>query len=281
MLTLTNVVKRYGATIAVDSLSMHIRPGEIFGLLGPNGAGKTTTVGLCCGLLTPDAGTVSIAGAGSPGEPAVRRELGVAPQELALYEELSGDQNLSFFGRLYGLGGTALARRVEAALRFVGLFERRRAAVSTYSGGMKRRLNLAIALIHDPQLLLLDEPTVGVDPQSRNAILENVLELKRQGRTIVYTTHYMEEAQKLCDRVAIIDHGRLAALDTVHTLIEKFGGRTVVVLNGDGREERIETEDPLAVLAQRKAAGALHSFRVEPPDLERVFLNMTGHSLRD
>jgi ABC-2 type transport system ATP-binding protein len=167
------------------------------------------------------------------------------------------------------------------SLRFVGLMERRGDAVRTYSGGMKRRLNLAIALVHDPQLLLLDEPTVGVDPQSRNAILENVQALRRQGRTVVYTTHYMEEAQKLCDRVAIIDHGRLLALDTVPALIQRFGGRTIVVFNGDSREEQIETDDPVGELARRQAAGGLRSFRVEQPDLQRVFLNLTGRSLRD
>lgn len=281
MLTLTNVVKRFGAKVAVDSLSLAIRPGEIFGLLGPNGAGKTTTVNLCCGLLSPDGGRIDVNGKGPPSDPRVRRHLGIAPQEIAIYEELSADQNLRFFGGLYGVREPDLARRVEAALRFVGLLERRREAARTYSGGMKRRLNLAAALVHDPRLLLLDEPTVGVDPQSRNAILENVLELKRQGCTIVYTTHYMEEAQKLCDRVAIVDHGRLLALDDVPSLIQRHGGRTVVVLNGHGHEERIETDDPLAELARRQSAGSLGRFRVEQPDLERVFLNLTGHSLRD
>lgn len=281
MLTLRNVVKRYGGMVAVDGLSLDVRPGEIFGLLGPNGAGKTTTVNLCCGLLQADSGEITLAGIGSPRACAVRARLGVAPQELAIYEELSADQNLRFFGGLYGLRGASLAAKIDAALHFVGLLDRRRDAARTYSGGMKRRLNLAAALVHEPSLLLLDEPTVGVDPQSRNAILENVFALRRQGRTIVYTTHYMEEAQKLCDRVGIVDHGRLIAIGTVAELVARYGGKTTVVLNGGGAETRIETDDPLGELTRQQARGTLGNFRVERPDLERVFLNLTGQSLRD
>ena len=197
MLVLAGVRKRYGARAAVDGLSLAVRRGEIFGLLGPNGAGKTTTVGLAIGLLVPDEGTVDVAGLGSPREPAVRARIGLAPQALALYETLSGQENVAFFGSLYGLSGLGLDQRVRAAIEFVGLSDRRRDRVSTYSGGMKRRLNLAVALVHDPELLLLDEPTVGVDPQSRNLIFENVRHLRAAGKTIVYTTHYMEEAERL------------------------------------------------------------------------------------
>jgi ABC-2 type transport system ATP-binding protein len=281
MLRLEGLRKSYGETRALDQLDLTINAGEIFGLLGPNGAGKSTTVNICCGLVRPDAGQVTLEGAGSPTEGRVRRQIGVAPQELALYEELTGEENVSIFGQLYGLTGSRLHTRVDSSLAFVGLIDRRHDAARTYSGGMKRRLNLAMAIVHEPRLLLLDEPTVGVDPHSRNAILDKVFELKRLGITVVYTTHYMEEAQKLCDRVAIIDHGRLAALDTVSNLIARFGGKTAVVLEDNGQSKRVETDDPLAELSRLQSAGELRNFRVERPDLESVFLHLTGRTLRD
>jgi ABC-2 type transport system ATP-binding protein len=197
-LALRGLRKRFGKTVAVDGLSLSVRKGEILGLLGPNGAGKSTTVHMAVGLLSPDEGEVQVAGLGSPRQPEVRRQLGVAPQALALYEALSAEENLRFFGQIYGLSGRRLAERVDWALEFSALTERRRDAAGTFSGGMKRRLNLAAALVHDPRILLLDEPTVGVDPQSRNAILERIAELRQQGRTVVYTTHYMEEVTRLC-----------------------------------------------------------------------------------
>jgi len=278
VLLLTAVRKSYGSLTAVKDLTLEIRKGEIFGLLGPNGAGKTTTINLATGLLTPDAGTLEIEGVGPPSSAAARSRLGVAPQSLALYDDLSADENLAFFGRLQGLAGGALADRVSWALDFVALAQRRNDRVKTYSGGMKRRLNLAVALVHDPPLLLLDEPTVGVDPQSRNAIFENILALRKQGKTIVYTTHYMEEAQRLCDRVGIIDGGTLLALDTVDGLIDRHGGRsTVSGLRGDG-EVRIETDDPLAEIAR---LGAVKRLQISRPDLESVFLSLTGRSLRE
>jgi ABC-2 type transport system ATP-binding protein len=253
----------------------------VFGLLGPNGAGKTTTVNMAVGLLRPDQGTIEIDGVGSPDQPDVRAKIGVATQALALYDDLTGEENLSFFGKLQGLAGRRLAERVAWALEFVALADRRRDRVKTYSGGMKRRLNMAVAVIHDPPLLLLDEPTVGVDPQSRNAIFENILALRQQGRTVVYTTHYMEEAQRLCDRVGIIDHGRLLALDTVDRLIAAHGGRSILIADrGDG-EMRVETDEPLAELLRLQKEGPLQRFRVERPDLERVFLHLTGRELRD
>jgi linearmycin/streptolysin S transport system ATP-binding protein len=215
MLTLSHVVKRYGAHVAVNDLSLEVRPGEIFGLLGPNGAGKSTSVHISVGLLRPDQGTAALAGLGPPTSPDVRARIGVAPQSLSLYALLTGEENLTFFGRMHGMKGSALSGRVRWALDFVGLTDRRGDRVQTYSGGMKRRLNLAAALLHAPALLLLDEPTVGVDPQSRNQIFENILALKRLGRTLIYTTHYMEEAERLCDRVAIIDQGKLLALGSV------------------------------------------------------------------
>ncbi|MFH0983181.1 MAG: ABC transporter ATP-binding protein [Planctomycetota bacterium] len=281
MIKLTNLRKTFGPIVAVDDLTLEIRRGEVFGLLGPNGAGKTTTVNLAIGLLRPDAGTVELDGQGSPENAAVRRRIGVSPQEMAIYDELTGEENVSFFGRLQGLTGRELAKRVAWSLDFVGLTDRRRDRAKTYSGGMQRRLNLAIALVHDPDLLLLDEPTVGVDPQSRNAIFERIEALQERGRTIVYTTHYMEEAQRLCDRVCIIDHGKILALDTVDALIATYGGKSVVRAQTAKGETRIETNDPVAELKRLQEAGTLRHFRVDRPDLEQVFLSLTGRHLRD
>ena len=280
-LALEGVRKRYGGLVAVDGLSLEVRRGEILGLLGPNGAGKTTTVGLATGLLAPDEGRVEIAGAGPPSSPAARRRLGVAPQSLALYESLTGRENLAFFGEVQGLGGQALRERVEAALAFVGLADRADERVAGYSGGMKRRLNLAAAVVHDPDVVLLDEPTVGVDPQSRGLVFENVLALRERGRAIVYTTHYMEEAERLCDRVAIVDHGRLLALGTVGSLLAAHGGRPVLVVETEKGEVRLETPEPLAELNRLAASSGVRSFRVERPRLEDVFLHLTGRRLRD
>ncbi len=280
MLLLDKISKTFGATRAVDDLSLEIKKGEIFGLLGPNGAGKTTTVNMAVGLLEPDSGTVEIEGS-SPLDPKRRAEIGIAPQALAIYNDLTGEENLVFFGKLQGLSGAFLKERVEWALDFVGLGDRRRDRVNAYSGGMQRRLNLAVAVVHDPPFLLLDEPTVGVDPQSRNAIFDNITAMQKEGKTIVYTTHYMEEAERLCNRVGIIDHGRLLTLDTVDKLIEAHGGQNSVFADcGDG-ELTIDADDPLTVLTDLRNKGTLKSFRVERPDLERVFLNLTGKHLRN
>ena len=281
MLTLTDLRKAYGATVAVDGLSLRVEPGEILGLLGPNGAGKSTTVHLALGLLAPDAGSVAVDGLGPPTDPAVRRHLGLAPQSLALYAELTGEENLRFFGKVYGLGGAALQGRVDWALDFAGLTERRADRVGTYSGGMQRRLNLAAALLHQPKLVLLDEPTAGVDPQSRHAILERILELKRAGLTVVYTTHYMEEAERLCDRVAIVDHGKVLALDTVPNLKRTHGAVPVLVATVGGEVRRIPTPDPVGALTRLVAEATVEDFHVERADLEQVFLKLTGRRLRD
>lgn len=281
MIKLVSLRKTFGPIVAVDDLTLEIQRGEVFGLLGPNGAGKTTTVNLAIGLLTPDAGTVELDGQGGPEDAAVRRNIGVAPQEMAIYDELTGEENVSFFARLQGMKGDRLAERVAWALEFVGLTDRRRDRAKTYSGGMQRRLNLAIALVHDPALLLLDEPTVGVDPQSRNAIFDRIEALQASGRTIVYTTHYMEEAQRLCDRVCIIDHGKVLALDTVEGLITAHGGKSIVRAQTADGETRVETDDPVAELRRLQEAGTLEHFRVDRPDLEQVFLNLTGRHLRD
>ena len=280
MLTFTSVRKRYGNLIAVDGLSLEVC-GEIFGLLGPNGAGKSTTVNLAVGLLTPDEGRITVGESASPADAAARRRIGVAPQALAVYDQLTGRENVEFFGRMYGLSGGILATRVDWALQFVQLADRSADRVVTYSGGMKRRLNLAAALVHDPELLLLDEPTVGVDPQSRNAIFESIETLRAEGRTIIYTTHYMEEAERLCDRVGVIDHGKLLAVDTVAALLATYGGAPTLVLARAGREYRVQTTDPLGELNRLAAVEPVGEFRLERPTLEQVFLHLTGRQLRD
>jgi ABC-2 type transport system ATP-binding protein len=281
MLVLSHIVKRYGARVAVDDLSLDVRPGEILGLLGPNGAGKSTTMHVATGLLRPDAGTVSIGTHGAPSSPAARRRLGLAPQNLAIYDLLSAEENLAFFGQLYGLSGAALAARVEASLAFAGLNDRRRDRVGDYSGGMKRRLNIAAAVLHEPELVLLDEPTVGVDPQSRNAIFDSIEALKAQGRTILYSTHYMEEAVRLCDRVAIIDAGKVLALDTVPGLMRTHAGAPRLHVRFAERDVAIDTRDPLAELNRLAAEAPIESFHVQEPTLEQVFLTLTGRTLRD
>jgi ABC-2 type transport system ATP-binding protein len=281
MIKAEDLHKSFGSLKAVKGLSLTVRPGEVFGFLGPNGAGKTTTISMMIGLLEPDAGTVKIDGGGSPLDVKHRAKIGLAPQALALYEDLTGRENLSFFGKLQNLSGRKLKERVNWALDFVGLAERAKDRAGTYSGGMQRRLNLAVALIHEPPILLLDEPTAGVDPQSRNALFENIQALREEGRTVVYTTHYMEEAERLCDRVGIIDHGELLALDTVEGLIRGHGGRDTLVAECGETEKRVEIDDPLQALDRLREEEDLRSFRVERPDLEQVFLNLTGRQLRD
>jgi ABC-2 type transport system ATP-binding protein len=280
-LRLIDLRKSYGTRKAVDGLSLTVGRGEIFGLLGPNGAGKSTTVALAVGLLVPDSGSVDVLGAGSPANPEVRRRIGVAPQALALYDALTGEENLRFFGAIHGLSGTELDRRVDEALALVVLSDRRKDRAGGYSGGMKRRLNLAAALLHRPELLLLDEPTAGVDPQSRNAIFESVLALRKSGTTVVYTTHYMEEAERLCDRVAIVDAGRVLALDSVPKLLETHAGEPTLVVGVDGEELRIRATDPLSELNRIAKERAVSRFNVERGNLESVFLHLTGRSLRD
>ncbi|MCW5764360.1 MAG: ABC transporter ATP-binding protein [Phycisphaeraceae bacterium] len=285
MLILRDVRKAYGKTVAVDGLSLRVEAGEVFGLLGPNGAGKTTTISMAIGLVRPDAGSVELEGHGPPTDGNVRRLIGVAPQSLALYDQLTAEENLEFFGRLYDLRGKRLVERVHAVLDAVGLLPRRRDRVGAFSGGMKRRMNLAVAMLHDPPMLLLDEPTAGVDPQSRNNILELVRSLGAQGRTVVYTTHYMEEAQRLCDRVAVMDQGRLMALGTVHELVERHGGRSVVTFERGEQIEHVQTDDPLraisGALSGHAPGPAISGVRIERPSLESVFLTLTGRSLRD
>src|SRR5437868_8146398 len=216
MLEIRPVRKTFGTLVAVDDVPFTVEPGRLTGLLGPNGAGKTTTVSMIAGLTRPERGSVLVNGEPLSGDTdPKKKKIGLVPQDLALYDELSARENLRFFGGLHNLSGAALETAMPAALPLVGLADRARDRVKTFSGGMKRRLNLAAGLLHDPDILLLDEPTVGVDPQSRNAIFENLEELRRRGKALLYTTHYMEEAERLCDRIVIIDHGRVVASDTL------------------------------------------------------------------
>jgi ABC-2 type transport system ATP-binding protein len=288
VLALRDIRRRFGQTIAVDGLTLEVRAGEVFGLLGPNGAGKSTTIAIATGLLLPDSGSVDLLGMGSPSDPKVRMHLGLAPQEITLYAELTARENLRFFADLYGVANARA--RVDELLALVELDTRAHDRVSTFSGGMKRRLNLAAALVHDPKLVLLDEPTAGVDPQSRNRILELVRRLASEGKTVVYTTHYMEEAAKICDRVGIVDHGRLLDAGTVAELVARHGGQSAVTVERDGVEQRILTADPVAEVARQftladggadGAVGPVTGVRIERPDLETVFLALTGRSLRE
>lgn len=300
--------KRYGSTVAVDSLSFSLERGVRFGLLGPNGAGKTTTISMLVGALKPDAGQVLLEGKAitSETDPA-RRKIGYVPQELALHQDLAAIDNLRFFGALYGLHGAELTKRCDAALDLVGLRDRQKSRVSEYSGGMKRRLNLAAALLHQPELLILDEPTVGVDPQSRNAIFENLETLLAQGVTLLYTTHYMEEVERLCETVAIVDHGRIVAqgsLPQLKAMLPQSAARLRVTLDDsdalseadlaaidlpmerteDGffaslTDTHAETERILATL--RTQGHRVRALATDQPNLEDVFLHLTGKSLRD
>jgi ABC-2 type transport system ATP-binding protein len=304
------LAKRYGELEAVRSLSFAVRRGEIYGFLGPNGAGKTTTISLLSCLLEPSDGTALVAGYDVvKASNEVRRRIGLVPQDLALYPTLSARDNLNYFGRIYGLRGKALRRRVDEVLETVSLTERAGAAVKTYSGGMKRRLNIAAGLLHQPEVLFLDEPTVGVDPQSRNAIFEHVERLRERGMTVIYTTHYMEEAQRLCDRVAIIDEGSIVALDTPSKLIADLGGgiihlgvasehadeallgqirtlprvKTVARLNGKLEVETTHAQEALVHVLElfNRTDTSITGLQVLEPNLETVFLHLTGKRLRD
>jgi ABC-2 type transport system ATP-binding protein len=309
VLSCSDLRKRFKERLAVDGVGFQVGPGETYGLLGPNGAGKTTTISMICGLLRRDGGEVTVAGVSLDRDPEkVKAAIGYVPQDVALYLDLSGLENLRFWGRLYGLGGRDLAERVEATLEVVGLTERAGDKVADYSGGMQRRLNIAAGLLHRPRLLVLDEPTVGVDPQSRNAILANVEALGGQGIAVLYTTHYMEEAERLCDRVGIIDQGRLIAEGTRRELVARVGERDRIELAAtgdlaalaaaaatlDGVDEagvvaggvHLVAKDgrrllPPLLEAAERAGAEVTSVELAEPDLEAVFLHLTGKALRD
>ncbi len=280
MVKLENVTKHFGSKTVVDDVSFEIRRGELFGLLGPNGAGKTTTINMIIGGLNPENGNITINGE-APGKQNIKRLLGIVPQTLALYESLSAQQNLNFFGQLYGLSGKDLKDRIEHVLQIVNLAERRNERVSKYSGGMKRRLNIAAALLHRPSLLILDEPTVGVDPQSRNSIFESLRALKKEGCTIILTSHYLEEAQKLCDRVGIMDEGKLVAEDSVEKLISDFGGKSLLTVETSKGKTKIETDQPVKEIIRMNEEETILTLQMESPNLEKAFLNITGKHLRD
>lgn len=296
ILTVESLVKDYGALRAVDGVSFEVMEGETFGLLGPNGAGKSTTLSMMVGFLTPTSGTITVDGEPDPTRPQVRRKIGIAPQATALYLDLTGEENVRFFGALHGLRGAELTSRVREALDLVELWDRRGDRARTYSGGMLRRLNLAAAMVHRPKVVLLDEPTVGVDPQTRNHLLENIDRLKKEGLTILYTTHYMEEAQRLCDRVAIMDEGKILALDTAPRLIAEHGGANSIEMEVAEGSEPPEIEGatrsgrklllagvhpPTAITQVVNSGAALQSIQIHSPNLESVFLNLTGKRLRD
>lgn len=277
MLVIEKLRKNFGARRAVNDISFSVGRGETVGLLGPNGAGKTTTIAMICGIAKADAGRVTLDGAAiTPESRALKQRVGLVPQDLALYEELSAWANIELFGGLYGITGALLEQRGTAALQLVGLADRRREAIRNFSGGMKRRVNIACALLHDPDLIVLDEPTVGVDPQSRNAIFENIETLKRQGKTLIYTTHYMEEAERLCDRLVIMDRGEIVANDTIAGLYAQLPVRrdAVIELSGDGAND---------ALIQELAARFGQQFQVQQrgAKLDDVFMRLTGHALRD
>lgn len=285
MLVIDDIRVSYGGTEAVRGVSLRVAPGEVFGLLGPNGAGKSSTIAACTGLVPTVSGTISIADAGPPGKAAAREMIGLCPQDLALFDRLTARENLRLFAQLQGMTGSKAASRADELLEVVGLTPHAARRVKTFSGGMKRRLNLAAAIVHDPPVVLLDEPTAGVDPQSRNAIFGLIEELRSRGRAVVYSTHYMEEAQRLCDRVGIIDQGALLEVGTVEDLIGRYGGDAVVTIERASGDDRRPTDAPIAVLQsvdfEAEGDDRVLGVRVDRPDLERVFLNLTGRSLRD
>jgi ABC-2 type transport system ATP-binding protein len=301
--------KSFGSLVAVDDVGLAIARGETYGLLGPNGAGKTTSISIVAGLLRPDAGEVLIGGRPmTPTATDTKAMVGLVPQELSIYPDLTARENLRFFGRLYGLTGADLTSRADRVLEVIGLTDRADERADRYSGGMKRRLNIGIGLLHEPDLLILDEPTVGVDPQSRNAILDAVEALATDGLAVLYTTHYMEEAERLCDRIGIVDKGRIVAEGTRRELVATIGEQDLVRLEVAGDVvaaatacERLEgvgsvdAEDRTVVCLVTGAAGRLPALlaavagsgaavtgvEVREPDLEDVFLHLTGAALRD
>lgn len=281
MIEFKDIFKIYEKRKVLDGLSLKIKEGEIFGFLGPNGAGKSTSVSIACGLKRPSSGSVTIGNGLNPESSSARKILGLVPQSIALYPDLTASENLSFFGNIYGLSGAKLKSRVDWALGASDLGEHKNRRAGVFSGGMQRRLNIACALMHDPQIIIMDEPTVGVDPQSRNRIFETVKELRSNGKTVIYVTHYMEEAEKLCDRIGIIDMGKILAVDTTQGLIASQKLSPVVEVSFGETTKVYETENPLKELEKLQKTEGMTSFNVRQPSLEDVFLKMTGHKLRD
>jgi len=269
--------KRYGERVAVHDVSLQVRPGELLGLLGPNGAGKSTTISMICGITPPDGGQVWLGGTLlSQDAAAAKRRIGLVPQDLALFDDLPARQNVETFGALYGMAGDLLRRRVPEVLAIVGLADRAGDKPLSFSGGMKRRLNIACALVHDPDLLLLDEPTAGVDPQSRNAIFDTLAALKAAGKALVYTTHYMEEVERLADRVVIVDHGRVVAEGTLAELKRRLPAKRTLALEVDGEPDAATLQALQALPGVRRVEAVTTG-----ATLEDVFLALTGRQLRD
>ncbi len=309
MIKATSLKKSYGETLAVDGISFEIAAGEIYGLLGPNGAGKTTTLSILSGLLKPDSGSVTLAGVSLEGEERKAKGLlGVVPQEMTLYEELTARETLLFWGRIYGLGGKRLDERIDSLLERAGLAAKAKKRVRTFSGGMKRRLHLLTGLVHEPKALLLDEVTVGIDPQGRIALLEIVKEVAASGTAVLYTTHYLEEAEALCDRLSIIDFGKVLVEGTIDELVRSLGEGEVVSLTGSFTGESIrralEGHDEAAILSLEDGAGLLsidlsgpdvfrlldslfgkvtgvEEVSIRRPSLQSLFLKLTGREIRD
>ena len=308
LLETKDLVKRYGELRAVNEVSFEVRPGEIYGLLGPNGAGKTTTISLCCGLLKPDGGGISIDGnAFWSNAKLARANMGVVPQDLALYEELSGKENLEFWGRIAGLSSRDAKARATELLEALTLSDRAKEAVKKYSGGMKRRINLGCALMHRPKLIMLDEPTVGIDPQARANILEFIKQLVAEGVGILYTTHYLEEAENLCDRIGIIDHGKILAEGTLDELRSQLGDEQLFAIEGDFLNQKPDewpgfvddfkvmqqTDKQMIVSTSREMDPAeglkkllalpvrLENVTIKRPSLNDTFLKLTGRDLRE
>jgi ABC-2 type transport system ATP-binding protein len=309
ILVVEDLWKSYAQTVVLRGLTFEISKGEFFGLLGPNGAGKTTTIGLLSGLIEPTRGHISIDGVDLFSRPMeAKAKLGLVPQSFALYPTLCAHDNLVFFGRIYGLKGKRLKERMARVLEIVELTDRANQPVATFSNGMKRRLNIAVGLLHEPEILILDEPTVGVDPQSRNAILESIRSLNQSGVTVLYTTHYIEEAQHLCDRVAVIDQGQIIALDSPARLIRDLGKANihmefnigidpkllgqlehiglVRVVDDQRRKIHVETnridEASRELLELMKTRdGLIKTLDISEPNLETVFIHLTGRNLRD
>ena len=309
MIRVEQLRKHYGKVRAVDGVSFEVRSGEVYGLLGPNGAGKTTTLSMLSGLLSPDGGRILFDGVELSSDPRrIRQRLGVVPQETALYDQLTARQNLRFWAGLYGLSGRQLGRQVDQTLDRLGLTGRADSAVRGYSGGMKRRLNLGLGLVHDPRVLLLDEPTVGIDPQARVKILDLVRETAAAGTTVLYTTHYLEEAERLCERIGIMDHGKLLAEGTLAELKTMVGEEETIVIRGsfdiEQAADRLVRQEGVRVLSSEQGRMALSvagggrravellsrvldgrlavdGVSIEPPSLNGLFLKLTGRELRD
>ncbi|ALC91252.1 antibiotic ABC transporter ATP-binding protein [Bacillus sp. FJAT-18017] len=308
LLAVSDLRKTFKEFEAIKGVSFSVLKGESFGLLGPNGAGKSTTINMMTGLFPPTSGTITIAGINMVKEPKKAQGLiGIVPQDIALYQEMSARENLNFWGRMYGLKGRLLEERVNEVLELIGLSDRAKDKVVTFSGGMKRRVNIGAAILHRPQLLVMDEPTVGIDPQSRSHILETVRKLNREGMTVIYTSHYMEEVEFLCTRIGIMDHGNLIALGTIPELRESIGDRSRMVfdIHGEfdqpveftsgippqdiqvsGKKLTVFHKEPQTVLGAiiqgiADQGAGISSVEIVEPNLESVFLHLTGRSLRD